>query len=72
MVILIVIILTIKSFGYWQISSILLNVIMWVEALYKNLVVKIFNSIYTNDYLEATHKITIYMCGVLAVIAAFL
>ena len=70
--VLIAIFITIKSFGYWQVVSILLSVFMWVEALYKNLVFKIFNSIYSDGYLEATHKITVYMCGVLAIIAAFL
>lgn len=70
--VLLKIFLSITSFGYWQILSILLTVMMWVEALFKNLVVKIFNRIYSDDYLEATHKITVYMCGILAVIAAFL
>ncbi len=44
---------------------------MWLEALYNNLIVKIFNNIYSDNYLELTHKITIYMCGILAVVAAF-
>jgi len=70
--VLIAIFVSIKSFDYWQIVSIFLTVIMWIEALYKNLVFKIFNSIYSYEYLEATHKITIYICGVLAIIAAFM
>ena len=71
-VVLLQIILSIKSFGYWQVISIISGAFMWVEALYKNLVFKIFNSLYNDGYLEATHKITLYMCGVLAIIAAFL
>ncbi len=71
-VVLLQIILSIKSFGYWQVISIISSVFMWVEALYKNLMVKIFNNIYSDNYLERTHKITIYMCGILSVVAAFL
>lgn len=71
-VVLLQIILSIKSFGYWQVISIISCAFMWVEALYKNLVFKMFNSFYSDGYLEATHKITVYMCGVLAIIAAFL
>ena len=70
--VLIAIFIKIKAFGYWQIISIILDVIMWVEALYKNLVYKIFSGIYSDRYLEATHKITVYMCGALAAISAFL
>ena len=71
-VVLLQIILSIKSFGYWQVISIISGAFMWVEALYKNLVVKIFNNIYSDNYLELTHKITTYMCGILSAIAAFL
>ena len=70
--VLITLLITIKSFSYWQVVSIILTVIMWVEALYKNLVFKMFNSIYSDGYLDTTHKITIYMCGLLAIIVAFL
>lgn len=70
-VVLLQIILSIKSFGYWQVISIILSAFMWLEALYNNLIVKIFNNIYSDNYLELTHKITIYMCGILAVVAAF-
>lgn len=66
------IVLTIKSFGFWQIISIFLNVVMWFEVLYKNLVIKIFDNIYSSSYLESTHKITIYMCGILSIVTAFL
>lgn len=45
---------------------------MWAESLYKNLVAKIINNIYSDNYLESTHKIAIYMSGILAVVAAFL
>ncbi|MBQ7936354.1 MAG: hypothetical protein IJ333_08460 [Clostridia bacterium] len=71
-VVLLRIVLSAKSFGLWQVISIISSVFMWVEALYKNLIVKIFNNIYSDKYLESTHKITIYMCGILSVVAAFL
>lgn len=71
-IVLLHIVLSIKSLGYWQLISILLISIMWIGALYKNVINKIFSSIYSDEYLEATHKITIYACGIFAVVTLFL
>ncbi len=57
---------------YWQIIAVFLTAAMWVQALWKNFVFKMFGSIYSDNYLEATHKIGIYACGIFAVAASVL
>lgn len=70
-VVLFRIFLSITTCGYWQGLSVLLIVIMWIEALYKNFVYKMLNNIYSDTYLETTNKITLYACGIFAIVLAF-
>ena len=70
--VLVLIFFSLNPLSFYKIISIFLIIFMWVETLFKNLIYRIFTFKYTDDYLESTQKIVIYMCGALAVIAAFL
>lgn len=59
-----------KAFHYFELISLGLIVYMWFEALYKNRVFKLFGSKYTDDFLESTHRFSVYSTGILAVAAA--
>ena len=72
LIVLYALLAVIEFWGYWQILSLLLIVIMWLEALYKKFFYKIFNSVYTDLYIELTSKITMYACGIFAIVLAFL
>ncbi|MBQ6706399.1 MAG: hypothetical protein IJN07_02675 [Clostridia bacterium] len=70
--VLIIILTGIPALGKWSVLSLFVLVCMWVEALYKNLVFKLFSGIYSEGFLEFTQAYSKYVYGVLGVLLALL
>ena len=65
-------IITIKSFSYWHILSLIFIVFMWLEDLFKNLTHKMASWKYSDDYIESTNRIAVYFSGIIGVFMAFI
>ena len=63
---------TITSFSFLHILSLILVVFMWLEDLFKNLTRKMASWKYSDDYIESTNKVAVYLSGIMAVLAAFI
>ena len=62
----------ITSFGVWHILSLLFIVAMWLEDLFKNLTHKMASWKYSDNYIESTNRISVYLCGIAGVFMAFI
>jgi hypothetical protein len=63
---------TITSFSFLHILSLILVVYMWLEDLFKNLIQKLASWKYSDDYIESTNRVAVYLSGIMAVLAAFI
>ena len=59
-------------YWYFTVAVCLLIAFMWIEALFKNLIFTIFKNIFTEEYLNATNRLNMYICGIFASILSFL
>ena len=70
--VLLLILTSLTTFDKYSFLSLLLTVCMWVEVLYKNLVFKLFGSIYSEGFLEITHAFSRYAYGIFGIVFAFI
>ncbi len=72
LLVLMLVLTAITAFDKWSVLSLVFLILMWVEALYKNLVFKLFGGIYSEGFLEVTHTYSKYAAGVFGILFAFL
>ena len=65
-------IFTIKNINFLWLLSLIMLIYMWVESLFKSVLLRFFENFYSEDFLLATHKISIYVSGIAAIFCILL
>lgn len=63
---------SLKAPSIWHLVSLFLIVAMWLEDLFKNSIHKMASWKYSDDYIDSTNRISMYISGILGVLAAFM
>lgn len=58
--------------SFWHLASLILIVSMWLEDLFKNLTHKLASWKYSDNYIESTNRISVYLSGIIGVFMAFI